>query len=118
MATARNTIGSLFETVGTAATVATRTLGVVSTSVGMASAFIEKTAADQAQQYLLDAETSTERMILDASREESEMKNAVRTYRAKSVTHAQDFDEAYDRFSAVLRKPKVDNVHSFSVAAE
>ena len=118
MATARNTIGTVFETVGTAATLITGTLNVASVGVGMANAFVNKAAKDQSQQHLLDAETSTERMILEASREEAEMKNAVRTYRAKSETHAADFDLAYDRFTAILRPQKVDNVRSFSVAAE
>lgn len=118
MATARNTIGTVFETVGTAATLITGSLNVASVGVGMANAFVNKAAKDQTQQHLLDAEVSTERMILEASREEAEMKNAVRTYRAKSETHASDFDQAYDRFSAILRPKPVDNVRSFGVAAE
>jgi hypothetical protein len=118
MATARNTIGSIFETVGTAATVVTGSLNVVSVGVGMANAFVNKAAADQAKSHLLDADTSTERMILDAAREEAELKSQVRIYRGKSEVHAHDFDEAYDRFTAILRPKKVDNVHNFGVAAE
>jgi LPS O-antigen subunit length determinant protein (WzzB/FepE family) len=117
MATARNTIGTVFETVSTAATVLTGSLNVVSVGVGMANAFVNKAAKDQAQQHLLDAEVSTERMILEASREDAEMKSAVRTYCAKSVQHAEDFTTAYDRFTAVLRPKKVDSVHSFGIAA-
>ena len=53
MATARNTIGTVFETVGTAATLITGTLNVASVGVGMANAFVNKAAKDQSLQYKL-----------------------------------------------------------------
>jgi hypothetical protein len=117
MATARNTISTIFDTVGTAANVATKSLNAVSVGVGMANAFVNRAAAEQEEQYKLDAKVSTINKLRDAAREEAEMQHALRAYKAKSPQHADDYDAAYAMFSAVLA-PKLDNVRSFGQAAE
>lgn len=119
MATARLTVGSILDTVTTAATVATGALNSVSGVVSMANAFVTKAQAEQASQYLIDAEKYEERMIEEAAFEQSEVDLKIAAYRNKSAQHQHGYDQAYARYSAILRKPKdASNITGFRSAAE
>jgi hypothetical protein len=119
MATARVTVGTIFETVSTAATVATGALNSVSGVVAMANAFVAKAQRDQSVQYLLDAEKSEERMIEEAAFEQAETDLKIAAYRNKSTQHQHGYDQAYARYAAILRKPKGESsVSAFRTAAE
>lgn len=119
MATARLTVGSILDTVTTAATVATGALNSVSGVVAMANAYVTKAQAEQAAQYALDAERSEERMIEEAALEQSEVDLKIAAYRNKSDQHKHGYDQAYARYSAILRKPKGDiSIRGFREAAE
>ena len=120
MATARVTVGALFETIGTAATVATGALNSVSGVVAMANAFVSKAQQNQAEQYLLDADVRIERMIEEAAREQAEVRLNIAAFRNKSEQHALGYDQSYERFSNILRKTAAGGgeVRGFRQAAE
>ena len=119
MATARNTIGTIFDTAGTSAIVVTGALKVVSAGVGLANAFVAKAQKDQQDQYAIDAETSVERMLEEAAYEQTETDLRITAYRAKSEQHAVSYENAYARFEAILRKPKLDsNIRGFRHTAK
>ena len=114
MSTARNTIGTICDTVSTTATVMTGALNVFSAGVGMANFFVAKQ-----DQYAIDAETSVERMLEEVAYEQTETDLRITAYRAKSEQHAVSYENAYARFEAILRKPKLDsNIRGFRHAAE
>jgi hypothetical protein len=119
MATARLTVGTIFDTVTTAATVATGALNSVSGVVAMANAFVAKAQAEQQAQYIIDMEKSEERMLEEAAFEQAETDLKIAAYRSKSAQHQHGYDQAYARYAALLRKPKGESsVANFRSAAE
>ena len=65
-------------------------------------------------QYAIDAETSVERMLEEAAYEQTETDLRISAYRTKGKQHAVSYENAYARFEAILRNPKLDSKDSCS----
>jgi enoyl-CoA hydratase/carnithine racemase len=84
MPTARNTIGTIFDTASTTATVMTGALNVFSAGVDMANFFVAKPQKDEQDQYVIDAEIGAERTLEEAVYGQTETDLRITAYRAKS----------------------------------
>jgi len=105
MATARLTFGTVLDTVSTAATTVTGALNAVSTSIGMANAFVEQAALNQQSRIIADNETFIDRLIEEKAMEQTAIDLEVETFIAKSERHRFHYEQAHDRYSKILRKP-------------
>jgi len=104
MATARLTFGTVLDTVSTAAVTVTGALDTVSTTIGMANAFVTKAANEQALRHTADNETFIDRLIEEKAMEQTAINLEIETFVAKSERHKFHYEQAYDRYAAILKK--------------
>lgn len=108
MATARLTIGSVLDTVTMTATTITGALGAVSGVVSMANAYVGQAQKQQLVQHIIDNERFEERIIEEAAFDQAETDLKISAYRSKSAQHQLGYDQAYERYKALLAAPKAD----------
>ena len=102
MATARSTVGSLFNSVGKAADSITATLDAATAGVGMINAYINVQAEAQRIRILIDKKRRATQLIEAAALEEAQRAERIRAQIAKSPQFAQDFEESLATFHALV----------------
>ena len=109
MATARLTVGAIFDTVAGTANTLTKTVGLVNDIVGMGSSFIESAAQDQRDALALHRETYRESLIQEKAMEIAELDRQAITYCNQSDTHKELYMNAKAKLSKVFdeKKPKL-----------
>jgi hypothetical protein len=99
MATARLTIGTILGTVNTAASAATGALDTIANTIGMANAYVEKAANEQAGRHKNDAALFTTQLVIEGAEAEAEMHRSVINYCKKSPEHKELFEKAYEKYA-------------------
>lgn len=102
MATARSTVGSIFNSVGKAADTITASLDAVTTGVGMINAYVNEQAESQRIRILIDKERNATRLIEEAALEEAQRAEKIRTQIAKSPAFEKDFNDSLTKFHALV----------------
>ena len=102
MATARSTVGSLFQSVGKAADTITATLDAASEGVGMINAYIADQADAQRIRILIDKKRRATQLIEEAAFEEAQRAEKIRAQIAKSPTFEKDFNDSLAAFHALV----------------
>lgn len=102
MSTARLTLGSIFETVNTAANTATGVLNGASASVGMLNSYVQKAAAEQALRHTADKKSFTLSLIREKAQELALEEVKVDQFKSKSAAHASYYDEAEAMYRQLL----------------
>ena len=102
MATARSTVGSIFNSVGKAADTITASLDAVTTGVGMINAYINEQAESQRIRILIDKERNATRLIEEAALEEAQRAEKIRTQIAKSPSFEKDYNDSLTKFHALV----------------
>ena len=103
MATARLTLGSILNTVNTAANTVTSTLDAASTGIGMLNNYVNNAAAHQKARIAIDNEDFIESLVREKARERAESTLGVQKYIGQSTEHAKAYQEAYETYSKILR---------------
>ena len=104
MATARSTVGSIFNSVGKTADTITASLDAVTTGVGMINAYINEQAESQRIRILIDKERNATRLIEEAALEEAQRAEKIRTQIAKSPSFEKDYNDSVVKFAALLNE--------------
>ena len=104
MATARSTVGSLFQSVGKAADTVTASLDAVTTGVGMINAYVMEQAESQRIRILIDKERNATRLIEEAALEEAQRADKIRSLISKSASFEADYNSSVAKFAALLNK--------------
>ena len=102
MATARSTVGSIFNSVGKAADTITSSLDAVTTGVGMINAYINEQAESQRIRILIDKERNATRLIEEAALEEAQRAEKIRSQIAKNPSFENDYNESVAKFHALV----------------
>lgn len=110
MATARLTFGSVLGTVNTAATTLTSTISAAGKAIGMIDTYVSEAAEKQGIRSLADMETYVDQLISEKSEESATRKLAVLEFCGKSPVHKSLYEEAFNRYSSILRPKPVQNI--------
>lgn len=102
MATARSTVGSLFNSVGKAADTITATLDAASEGVGMINAYIADQADAQRIRITIDKKRRATQLIEEAALEEAQRAERIRAQLAKNPAFEQDYNESVAIFHALV----------------
>ena len=102
MATARSTVGSLFQSVSKTADTITATLDAVTTGVGMVNAYISEQAESQRIRILIDKERNVTRLIEEAALEEAQRAEKIRSLIAKNPAFENDYNESVTKLHALV----------------
>jgi hypothetical protein len=97
------TFSALLNTVSSTANTVTATLDTVSTAVGMATSFVGQAAENQRIRQIADKETFIENLIMEKSEERASLAIKADKFCLKSERHAAHYNEAYQRFTSLLR---------------
>lgn len=106
MATARMSIGSIFGTIGQTANTLTTSLEAVNAGIGMANQAIQSMAIQQKVRAELGDESFEEMVLVEKSKELADVTLGAAKFRSQSEQHAQAYDAAFAKLSAVLAKRK------------
>ena len=104
MATARSTVGSLFQSVSKAADTVTASLDAVTTGVGMINAYVTEQAESQRIRILIDKERNATRLIEEAALEEAQRADRIRSLINKNAAFEKDYNESVAKFAALLNE--------------
>ena len=104
MATARSTVGSLFQSVGKAADTVTATLDAATAGVGMINAYITDQADAQRVRILIDKKRRATQLMEEAALEEAQRAEKIRTLIAKSPTFEKDYNDSVAKFAELLNE--------------
>ena len=102
MATARSTVGSLFQSVGKAADTVTATLDAATAGIGMINAYVNEQAESQRIRILIDKERNATRLIEEAALDEAQRAEKIRSLIAKSAAFETDYNESVAKFHALV----------------
>ena len=102
MATARSTVGSLFQSVGKAADTITATLDAATEGVGMINAYVKDQADAQRIRILIDKKRRATQLIEEAALEEAQRAERIRAQIAKSPEFEKDFNDSLATFHALV----------------
>jgi hypothetical protein len=97
--------GAINATLGAIATTAltvTKTLNVVTDSIGMLDALVSKTAREQSLTYRKDERNFIHNLVRQAAVEKAEADMTVVDFRKQSTKHAELFDVAFTEFEALF----------------
>lgn len=102
MATARSTVGSLFQSVGKAADTVTATLDAATAGIGMINAYVNDQAEAQRIRILIDRKRRATQLIEEAALEEAQRAEKIRSQIAKSPEFEKDFNDSLATFHALV----------------
>jgi hypothetical protein len=106
MATARMTIGTVFDTVSNAAVAASTILGSGIKAVNMLDKYVGDAAEKQAIRSLVDMESFETRLQEEVAMEDTQRHLKLKEFLGKSAEHAELYKKNSDRIAAVLAKRK------------
>jgi hypothetical protein len=115
---ARQTVGTVFGTINTAAETVSTVLNTATKSVGMLDRFVSDASEKQIIRSVVDMDDFERMLLEEKSAEQAGRTVQVATFKALSTEHERLYDENHARISALLaaRKPQ-DNKHGLKVAA-
>ena len=105
---ASNTAVQVLETIGTVATTATQTVGAITASVDMLSAFIHKARENQIAQHELEADDFYERLAEEAALERSERQAELQRKLNANPDIASHYAANYQHVSAITKRLKAE----------
>lgn len=114
MANLRTTVGAVFGTVSTTANVVTGLVNAAGEGINMLDSFVKKSSTEQRARHTADTEDFLDRLIMEKSMESAERNNSALEFCRKSTDHATFYQEAQERYTALLRPaqkgPKLSSV--------
>ncbi|MFP3645156.1 hypothetical protein [Paraburkholderia sp. SIMBA_054] len=106
MATARMTIGTVFDTVSNAAVAASTVLGSGIKAVNMLDKYVSDAAEKQEIRSLVDMESFETRLQEEVAMEDTQRHIKLKEFMDKSPEHQRLYQSNFDRIAAVLAKRK------------
>ena len=103
MATARTTVGSVFGSVASIATTVTSTFETVNVALSVANSSVSTWAKTQEIRNKLNAATAQERVLIEKSREITELRMEVIKEGEANQEWKGQFDKAHSDLSALLK---------------
>jgi hypothetical protein len=110
MATMRMTVGSLFGVINTTAVAATQVVGVIGKGAGMLDAAVTDAAETQQERLAFEAESRTDRLVMDAAQQEAERNVSAEQFCNRSEAHARYYLTAQAKYQAVATRLKAAKV--------
>lgn len=104
MATSRLAIGSLLETVSSAAGAITSIFNTTGKSIGMLDAFVTKASDEQTLRHRADKDQFIFRLISEASQEKANDDMKIKAFCDKSEDHKASFEKAFNHFHGLFAK--------------
>jgi hypothetical protein len=106
MATARMTIGTVFDTVSNAAVAASTVLGSGIKAVNMLDKYVSDAAEKQEIRSLVDMESFETRLQEEVAMEDTQRHLKLQEFIKKTPEHAQLYQANFDRIAKVLASRK------------
>ena len=104
MATSRIALGSVLDTVSSAAGAITSIFNTTGKSIGMLDAFVTKASEEQQLRHRADKDQFIFRLINEAASEKATEDMKIVDFCNKSDTHKATFEKAYNHFHGLFAK--------------
>ena len=105
MSTTRLSMAAVLGSVHSAANTVTGALEAASAGIGMLNSFVTQAADNQRLRQIADKEDFIENLVSEKAQQRTEALVKVDKFKSKSSGHAQAYDDAYQRFTQLLRDP-------------
>ena len=103
MANARNTLGAVFGTIGTAATTVTSVFETAGKGVSMMENYVDNALLEQRERIAAHSVGRQVRIGVEVAAEVAERKVGIDKFRSQSPVHAAYFDEAYNEVIEAIK---------------
>jgi hypothetical protein len=104
------TVGSIFGVINTTAVATTQLIGGLGKGVGMLDAAITDAAETQQERLAFEAESRTDRLVMEAAQQEAERNVSAEQFCNRSEAHARYYLSAQSKYQAVAARLKASKV--------